>query len=191
MVLNIQNLSGHKFPSGIPARRCWVHVTVKDGRGRLVFESGKPQPDGSISGNNADMDPTTYEPHHDHITAPDQVQIYEPIMLDSDRAVTYTLLRAASYAKDNRLLPAGFDKTSALQDIAVWGEATNDANFTAGEDQVTYQVNVSGKRKPLMMTAELLYQPVSYSFAENVRQEALILQIAFWDSLTRQPKHLR
>ena len=34
-------------------------------------------------------------------------------MLNSEEAVTYTLLRANSYAKDNRLLPAGFDKASA------------------------------------------------------------------------------
>lgn len=54
---------------------------------------------------------------------PDQVRIYEPIMGHSDSAVTYTLLRAAKYLKDNRLLPPGFVKQDAPVDIAVYGAA--------------------------------------------------------------------
>jgi hypothetical protein len=191
VALNVQNLAGHKFPSGIPARRCWIHVTVKDSRGGLVFESGKPLTDGSIAGNDADLNAASYEPHYDLITSADQVQIYEPVMLDSDGAVTYTLLRAASYAKDNRLLPAGFNKVTATQDISVWGEAVNDANFTAGTDQITYKINVSGKRRPLSVTAELIYQPVSYAFAENLRQDGTDLTnhfFGFYDKSAKTPK---
>ena len=191
VAIGVQNMAGHKFPSGIPARRCWIHVTVKDARGRLVFESGKPQADGSIAGNDADLNALLYEPHYDVITSPNQVQIYEPVMLDSDGAVTYTLLRAASYAKDNRLLPMGFNKAAAPYDISVRGEAANDANFTAGTDQVTYRINVSGKRRPLSVSAELSYQPVSYSFAENLRQDGTDLTnrfFGFYDQSVKTPK---
>ncbi|MEW6569791.1 MAG: hypothetical protein AB1390_01250 [Nitrospirota bacterium] len=191
VVFNIQNKAGHKIPSGIPARRVWLHVTVKDARGQLVFESGRPQSDVSITGNDADLNPLSYEPHYDVITSANQVQIYEPIMLDSDGAVTYTLLRAASYAKDNRLLPAGFDKAIAPPDIAVWGSALTDDDFVAGSDQVTYLVNVYGKRRPLTVTAELLYQPVSYTFAENLRQDGTDLVnrfFGFFDPADKTPK---
>lgn len=191
VVLNLQNKAGHKFPSGIPARRAWIHVTVKDARGMLVFESGKPQPDGSIAGNDADFDPSLYEAHYDVITTPDQVQIYEPIMLDSDGGVTYTLLRAAAYAKDNRLLPSGFNKAAAPADIAVFGEAAADANFAAGQDQITYRVNVSGRRMPLTITAELLHQAVSYPFAENLRPDGTDLTnrfMGFYDQAAKTPK---
>ncbi len=191
VALNIQNMAGHKFPSGIPARRCWLHVTVKDVRDRLVFESGKPRADGSIEENDSDLDASLYEKHYDVINLPNQVQIYEPIMLDSDGAITYTLLRAASYAKDNRLLPAGFNKAEAPDAIAVQGEAANDANFTAGQDQITYQVNVSGKRKPLTITAEILYQTVSYPFAENLRKDVTDLTnrfFGFYDTAGKTPR---
>ncbi|MGC8781083.1 MAG: hypothetical protein ACP5UQ_09485, partial [Anaerolineae bacterium] len=82
--------------------------------------SGKPDPDGTIAGNDADADPLKFEPHYDLITAADQVQIYEPIMGDHEGKVTYTLLRAARYLKDNRLLPAGADKAKLPADIAVY-----------------------------------------------------------------------
>lgn len=178
--LKVQNLAGHKFPSGIPARRAWLHLTVIDSKGRLIFESGKPLTDGGIAGNNADLDNRTFEPHYDLITSPNQVQIYEPIMLDSDESVTHTLLRAASYAKDNRLLPAGFSKESASTDIAVWGEAATDSNFTAGEDRITYQCEVPSKTRSFIVTAELLYQPVSRTFAEDLRLDGTDLVNRFF-----------
>jgi hypothetical protein len=191
LTLKVENKVGHKFPSGIPARRSWLHVIVKDGRGQVVFESGKSQADGSIAGNDADVNPATYEPHYDLITSQDQVQIYEPIMLDSDGLATYTLLRAAIYAKDNRLLPSGFNKATAPADIAVRGSAVDDGNFTAGQDLITYRVNVYGKRRPLTVTGELLFQTVSYPFVEDMRNGATDLVnrfLGFYDATDKTPK---
>ena len=55
-------------------------------------------------------------------------------MLNDEGQVTYTLLRAYEYAKDNRLLPAGFKKNSAIADIGVYGAAAGDSDFTGGSD---------------------------------------------------------
>jgi hypothetical protein len=55
------------------------------------------------------------------------------------------LLSGAGYLKDNRLLPSGFNKASALADVAVVGNALNDANFVGGSNQVAYQISLSGK----------------------------------------------
>jgi hypothetical protein len=166
--LLVRPATGHKFPTSFPSRRAWLHVTVTDGAGTVVFESGKPQPDGSIEGNDADAEPAAYEPHYDLVTDPDQVQIYEPIMGDTDGKVTYTLLRAAKYLKDNRLIPAGADKTALPPDIAVYGEAAEDANFAGGGDEVTYRVDLAGTRGPYTVEAELLYQPLSYRFVQDM-----------------------
>ena len=88
-------------------------------------------------------------------------------------------------------MSAGFDKASASDDIAVPGQAAGDLNLTAGEDQIGFQVNVSGKRKPLAVTAELLYQSVSYPFAENLRGDAVALVnrfFGFYDTSVKSPK---
>src|SRR5712691_1334129 len=71
--ISVQNLSGHKFPTAYPSRRAWLHVTVKDRNGQVVFESGALNPDGSITGNDNDADKTRFEPHYTEVNNPDQV----------------------------------------------------------------------------------------------------------------------
>ena len=172
VTLNVANRSGHKFPTSFPSRRAWIHLTVRDDDDNVIFESGAFQTDGAIVGNAADENAALFESHYDTITSPDQVQIYEPIMENTDGEVTYALLRAAAYAKDNRLLPAGFDKATAEEDIAVWGAAAVDANFVAGSDTVTYRVPIDPTCARFTVTAELLYQSASYRYVTDVREES-------------------
>ena len=166
--IQVEVFTGHKFPTSIPTRRAWLHFAVSDSSGQIIFESGKQNPDGSIQGNAADADPLAYEPHYELITQPDQVQIYEGIMQNSDGEVTYTLLRAASFAKDNRLLPVGADKENLPADIGVYGFAAQDANFVGGSDLVRYQVDTGGYEGPFTVSIELLYETLSYRFVQDL-----------------------
>lgn len=168
----VENLAGHKFPTGFPSRNLWLQVIVLDRDDQVVFESGKPMADGRIGGNNADEQEGSFEPHYDVITASDQVQIYETIMANTDGAMTYTLLRAASYLKDNRLLPKGFDKSTAGAEIGVYGGAKGDENFVGGADQVTYRVELGNHAGPFKVGVALLYNTVSYNFMQDLRQDA-------------------
>jgi mono/diheme cytochrome c family protein len=173
-VLQISDLAGHKFPTGVPIRRAWLHVRATDKRGRVVFESGAPASDGHIVENDADKNADTFEPHYDEITAPDQVQIYETVMCDTAGRVTYTFLNAARYLKDNRLLPRGFNKLDAPADIAVHGAALADGNFTGGADRVTYRIDLSQvgqSQRPVQFTARLLYQQVGRRFMDDLRYD--------------------
>ena len=192
LLLNIGQLVGHKFPTGFPSRRAWIHLTVTDNNGNIVFESGKPNEDGSITGNNADEDAAAYEPHYNVITQPDQVQIYESIMNNTDGEVTYTLLRGSGYLKDNRLLPLGFDKENAEADIAVYGEANSDSDFIGGSDSITYLINTGGYSGPFTVTVELLYQTLSYQFATDLfttEGEELVDDFASsFDEANKMPK---
>ena len=168
--VEVKNLTGHKFPTGYPARRTWLHVAVRDGSGRAVFESGAIGADGAIAGNDSDADATRFEPHYEEISRPDQVQIYEPVLGDPAGKPTTGLLTATQYLKDNRLLPRGFDKATAQADIAVHGGARGDADFTGAGDRVRYRVPMAGATGPFTVDVELRYQSIGYRWATNLEK---------------------
>lgn len=164
----VENLTGHKLPTAFPSRRAWLHVVVRDGNGKAVFESGALNPDGSIQGNDADLDPSRFEAHYREIKSGDEVQIYEPILGDQAGHVTTGLVAAVGYLKDNRLLPSGFQKATADKDIAVVGDAADDPNFTSAGDLVRYSVGLESAQGPFHVDAELWYQPIGFRWAHNL-----------------------
>jgi hypothetical protein len=161
----VTNLTGHKFPTGYPSRRAWLHVTIRDRSGNAVFESGAVTPAGAIAGNDSDAAPAAFEPHHEEITSPYAVQIYESIMGTPAGAPTTGLLQATQYLKDNRVLPRGFDKTTAGREIAVVGGAAADADFTGQGDRVRYRLPVAAAAT---IDVELRYQSIGYRWARNL-----------------------
>ncbi len=188
--VEVKNMAGHKFPTGIPGRRAWIHFSVRDKAGNILFESGRPLKGDLIAGNVNDVNINTYEPHYEVITSPKQVQIYEAIMANTDGKVTYTLLRAASFLKDNRLLPQGFNKEKAAADIKVYGRAAADKNFTGQGDIITYKVKLD-KSSSGLIQAELLYSPVSPAFVMDLEKDAADPQvkkfIKRWQKTDRSP----
>jgi hypothetical protein len=166
--VHVENLGGHKLPTAYPSRRAWLHFAVRDANGRVVFESGALNPDGSIVGNDNDEDPLKFEPHYREITSSEQVEIYEPILKDSEGKVTTGLLHAVGYLKDNRLLPHGFEKGTAIKDIAVVGEAANDPGFTDSGSSVRYVVSTGNATGPFKVEAELWFQPIGFRWAHNL-----------------------
>jgi hypothetical protein len=167
--VSVQNLSGHKLPTAYPSRRAWLHLTVRDRSGAVVFESGGVSPEGLILGNDNDADPRKAEPHYAEITSGSAVQIYESIMADPSGAITTGLLKATGYVKDNRLLPRGFDKASAAKDIAVHGAALTDRDFAAGGDRVRYVIDIPVADGPFTVDVELNFQPIGYRWAQNLK----------------------
>lgn len=153
------NLTGHKLPSGIPIRRMWLHLKVTNSTGQTVFESGEWGSDGEITG----IDPV-YERHHDVIRDDARTQIYEGVLVDVNGNVTNTLLRAASYIKDNRLPPKGFVTSHVSYDSTSIEGVDDDPNFNyngsiegSGSDIVTYRIKPT-ENGDLTITAELCYQ---------------------------------
>jgi len=184
--VQITNLAGHKLPTAYPSRRAWIHFTVRDGRGDIVFESGALSPDGSIRGNDNDTDGSRFEPHYEEIGDSGKVQIYEAIMADSEGNITTGLLKGTRYVKDNRLLPRGFDNATAPEDIATHGQASEDGDFGEAGDSIQYSVALKQSAGPYTLRAELLYQPIGYRWAQNLGQsEANETRrfVSFYDSM--------
>lgn len=162
--VRVHNHAGHKLPTSIPLRRVYLHVLITGPDGEPVFESGRVQADGSIVGVDADTDPSSFEPHYSGaITSADQVQVYEGIMGDTDGKLTYTLLHAGQFLKDNRLLPDGFDKDLAAERVKVYGAAAADDDFDGGGDTVTYRIGGLGGDSYNVLV-ELRDQTMAYPF---------------------------
>ena len=67
------------------------------------------------------------------------------------------------YLKDNRLLPRGFDKTTAAAEIGVYGGAAADADFGGGGDRDALPRARYRRPAPIRVEVELRYQPIALS----------------------------
>ena len=185
----IESSTGHKLPTSYPSRRVWLHVTVED-RSGVVFESGAWEANGMILGNDNDADGSLVEPHYSMISDGSQVQIYELIFVNDAGEVSTSVLSAAEAVKDNRILPAGFDIGAAEEDIAIYGAASDDADFIGGQDTISYEIDLSDAKGKLTVTVELLYQSIAYRWAENLRTgegEEISAFMGYYDALSNEP----
>ena len=159
--VDITNLTGHKFPSGYPARRAYVELLVTAENGDTIFHSGRLQDDFEVYGQNE-----TYEPHYQVINSEEQVQIYEMVMADVNGDVTTVLERADAPLKDNRLVPAGFSTSHFAYDTTMMaGAVLTDLDFNdqgseegSGKDIITYRVGLDGYSGLVTASARLMYQ---------------------------------
>lgn len=162
----IENKTGHKLPTGFPARRTWLRVTLADSTGRVLFTSGAHDAEGRIAGEDVPL-----EPHHTTIRTADDVVIYEAVASDAGGAVTHDLLRAVRHAKDTRIPPSGFSRAAMANDsIAVVGIG-DDGDFNdagCGCDAVALAVDLGAYRGAVRVTAELLYQPLGAPYLAHI-----------------------
>ena len=192
--LAIHNRTGHKLPTSFPSRRMWVHLTVTDGNGRVLFESGAVDEEGRLQ---VAADPLAeaclavdkpagfgnagcYAPHRDVITAPDQAAVYEAVLGDVNGDITHVLLHADRYLKDNRIPPEGFTESGPdfVAATATAGAARDDGDFNqdgdgagTGTDVVHYRIPLTQGGTGLTVRAELLYQAVRPAFVAGLHSE--------------------
>jgi len=168
LTLTATNDTGHKLPSGYPARRAWIQLTVTDATGAVVARIGHTDDAGHIlddagSPLASELAGGPTQPHRTHITSAEQVQVYQSLMADPAGTPVFRLLQAAQMHKDNRLLPRGWrSDTTATEvgDLAPVG-VDGDADFQPGSDQVSVELTGLGGTGPYTVDAALVYQPVS------------------------------
>ena len=170
--VRLKNKSGHKFPSGYPARRAFVEFVLTSQAGDTLFSSGVAQSDGNILNYSGPG-----EPHHNIINQPNQVQVYEMIMGDVNGDITTVLERANISLKDNRIPPLGFSSEHANYDtVRVVGDALNDPDFNhsgtaegTGVDIVHYHVPFSSLTTSINVSVKVHYQSVPPSWLIEMR----------------------
>lgn len=171
VMLSLQNMSGHKLPSGYPSRRMWVEFLAVDASGDTLMHSGAPKPNNQFEG-----DDEGYQPHYQLISESSQVQIYEMIMGNEDGEMTTKLLRAVYPLKDNRLPPRGFSNQHISYDtVKIVGQADSDPDFNknegtqgSGSDQVVYEINVKPGSGAVQITVKVFYQTISEKWLQDI-----------------------
>ena len=168
--LSVENLGGHKLPTAYPSRRAWLHVMVRDRNGAPCSSPARSNPTAPIHGNDNDADATRFEPHYTEITSPDQVQIYETVMVDPTGALTTGLLTAVRYVKDNRLLPQRLRQAHRRQGCRGPRRRPAGRGFHRRRRPRPLLDGVGEAQGPFQVEAELWYQPIAYRWANNLKQ---------------------
>lgn len=119
--VQVTNLAGHKFPSGVSFRRAFIEFRVNvgattrwasgatDNTGRIGVQSGTVFAPLVTESFNLKTNPEQkYQQHYETINSQDQVQIYEELVKDTDFHFTTSFLSLAHPVKDNRLMPKGW-----------------------------------------------------------------------------------
>jgi hypothetical protein len=199
-VVNVHNKVGHRFPSGVGFRRAFLELLVVDsgddrevdaedpvvwssGRtnelGVLVDADGAPLPCEFFS-NDATTNKQSFQPHHEVITSPGQVQIYETLLWSGEHKFTTSFIHGSEVVKDNRLLPRGWKPEGP--DPALNGaflRATYPCPTTrkdprygdgSGSDEVTYRIPAPEGVDPsrLAVRATLYYQAMPPYFLKSL-----------------------
>ncbi|MEM9172694.1 MAG: hypothetical protein AAGA84_08325, partial [Pseudomonadota bacterium] len=164
VTVDIQNLAGHKFPSGVGFRRAFIQVIAENADGQTVWASGATDGAGVILGSNGEALPGEFslnwqdlQPNYSVIDAQDQVLIFESRHINDEGNLTTSFLGLAKEVKDNRLLPKGWQPDGPYADETqlrkLGGELFNPAQ--PGSRNVRYQINANDIAQ---VRVRLLYQ---------------------------------
>ena len=185
--VQVTNLTGHRFPSGVGFRRAFLEFLVFQKTGdseKLLWSSGQTNSLGLITGPDGKPLPSEfflpgpdgkqqYQEHHNQefpITKQDEVQIYEELTKDAEGKFTTSFLRRDVEFKDNRLLPAGWSRQGPDPTLkpffleATWpkGRAWADKVYLSGRGTsiVRYKVQLPPGIGPknIRVQATLYYQ---------------------------------
>lgn len=161
--VKVTNRTGHKLPTAYPSRRVWLRVQVRAGR-RVLWESGGVTEDGRLTRRGGTS-------HRDVIDEPDQVQVWECRAVDQGGEETTLLHAMAGYAKDDRILPAGWspDGPHAADTRPVGTDGDDD--FVPGSDTVSYRAELPEgvPESDLLVVVWLLYQSVPPDWVDALR----------------------
>ena len=93
--------------------------------------------------------------------------------------MTYILLHALHYLKDNRILPKGLNKddVNLPETINPHGNAETDSDFIGGSDTVEYEI-ANLPADYYTITPTLHYQSLSFGFAQDLYKNSELPEVA-------------
>lgn len=172
--VQVVNLAGHSFPSGVSFRRAFLEFRVLDAAGNTLWVSGQTSNDGVILDNAGNPlvteffapDQQVYQPHYNQanpITRDDEVQIYEELALNPEGQLTTSFLALDQVVKNNRLLPQGWSANGPFADMTKPVGVNGDPNYSdgSGSSVVRYAIPLSSQlANAASVVATLYYQSI-------------------------------
>jgi len=166
-VVEVANLTGHRFPSGVGFRRAFLELAVEDGDGKALWRSGGTSPLGVIIDGEGkplatELSRTEVQPHHETIASEDQAQIYETRHLDSAGQLTTSFLALKTEVKDNRLMPLGWSPEGPSAEFTSPHAIDGDPRYLdgSGGDTVTYRIPLAAIEGAVRLRVRLRYQAI-------------------------------
>jgi hypothetical protein len=168
--VQVENLAGHKLPSGYPSRRAFLQVRVLDATGAVLAQVAAVDPLGRLLGGDgqpleAELRGGPIHPHRTRVTSPDEPLVYESVMKDRAGAPSFDLLGAEGFLKDNRLLPRGH-ADSTTGPLSTAPVAVADGDFGPGVDSTEFLLAMSGT--PARVEVRLAYQTMSPRYLDEL-----------------------
>lgn len=184
--VQVTNLAGHFFPSGVSFRRAFLSVAVLDGKDRVLWASGLTNEVGELLDSKgqvlaSEAPDQPHQPHYQRIDQPDQVQIYEEVVRDTRGHYTSSFTGMWDSVKDNRLRPKGFRNdwpnpvTSHLHAHGVDGDLDyeNTEEPLWGGDRLIYDMDLGkSMRKAQTLVVNLSYQSIPPRYLKDKFQAA-------------------
>jgi hypothetical protein len=169
--VKITNLTGHKFPTGVAFRRAFIEFRVLSGD-KTLWVSGATDESGVI-GTYADgkftalptefFERNQYQRHHTAINSPDQVQIFEELITDSEGDITTSFMSYKTRIKDNRIPPFGWAASGPDAVMTQAAGVGDDSHYSDGQGTsvVRYEVPLKNNiAEPISVVATLYYQSI-------------------------------
>ena len=182
--VEVNNLAGHNFPSGVSFRRAFIDFQVLDSKGNVLWESGNTNADGVIVDDTGTPLVTeffdtqqTFQPHFwtgNPITSDKQVEIYEELAVNPEGSLTTSFLSLDHKVKDNRIQPQGRSFNGPNADITAPVGTGADTSYThgCGCSLVRYQLPLTGPLSgATAVNATLYYQSIPPYYLRQRGQE--------------------
>ncbi|SIT13121.1 Cytochrome P460 [Roseivivax lentus] len=179
--VGVTNKTGHRLPSGVGFRRAFLEVRAvaadgttlwcsgcTNGAGVIVDGAGTPLVTEFLDVVPEGAQTALFQPHHRVITNETEVQIYEELTQNAERAFTTSFVHRVYHPKDNRLTPHGTllpgtdafkakfgdsEVTSAFMKATLpEGRAASDPDFVPGSDRVEYRIPLPAGTDPAKVT---------------------------------------
>ncbi|MEM6928666.1 MAG: multiheme c-type cytochrome, partial [Myxococcota bacterium] len=174
LTVAVENLTGHKLPSGYPeGRRAWLEVTIDDAAGNRLLHSG------------------AYDRDTAELAADDQLRTYQALLGTAGQQ-SYHMVRQDQLLEDTRIPPRGFRPSPVTEPVRRTYAIQPDGT-TSHVDLAPYRFAVPlDARGPLTVTATLWYQTTTKDFVtflrdNNVTDERGEELYALWEANDRCP----